>query len=35
MKIQLLFTAHSLTTTNIDITKKQKIIFQKNYRKIN
>ena len=30
MKIQLLFTTHSLTTTNVDMTKKQKImIFQK------
>ena len=36
MKTHLLFTARSLTTTNIDMTKKYKItIFQKNYIKRN
>ena len=34
MKIHLLFTTRSLTTTNINVTKKHKItIFQKNYIK--
>ena len=36
MKISLLFTTRSLTTTNIDMTKKYKItIFQNNYIKRN
>ena len=36
MKIHLLFTARSLTTKNIDLTKKEKItIFEKSYIKRN
>ena len=34
MKIHLIFTTRSLTTANIDLTKKQKIMgFQKTYIK--